>query len=107
MPDAGFDAVVCTLGLSVMPDWKTAWRAMRALTRPGGRVAVMDGGYPARPGAAGEVVALRPLVWLVCRIAAADAHRQPWVLVERDTEDVTSERFAYGYVATAAGTVRE
>lgn len=70
-------------------------------------VAVMDGGYPARPGAAGEVVALRPLVWLVCRIAAADAHRQPWELVERDTEDVTSERFAYGYVATAAGTVRE
>lgn len=106
MPQAGFDAVLCTLGLSVIADWRSAWDAMRDLARPGGRVAVMDGGYAARPGAAGEAVAFRPLAWLVCRIAAADARRQPWELVERDTEDVTVERFTYGYVATAAGTAR-
>lgn len=105
VPAAGFDAVVCTLGLSVISDWKAAWQAMRALVRPGGRIAVMDGGYPARPGAAGEVVAYRPLAWLICRIAAADALRRPWELVEQDTDDVTVERFAHGYVATAAGTV--
>lgn len=105
VPAAGFDAVLCTLGLSVIPDWEGAWQAMRAFVRPGGRIAVMDGGYPARPGAEGEAVAIRPLAWLICRIAAADPRRRPWELVVRDTDDVTVERFAHGYVSTAAGTV--
>ena len=104
LPTAQFDAALCTLGLSVIPDWKRVWHAMQTLVRPGGRIAVMDGGYPSQPGAAGEVVALRPLVWLICRAYAADARRQPWELVERDTEDVTVERFSYGYVGVAAGT---
>jgi ubiquinone/menaquinone biosynthesis C-methylase UbiE len=103
-PNAQFDAALCTLGLSVIPDWKSAWQAMLGLVRPAGRVAVMDGGYPSQPGAAGEVVPLRPLVWLMCRMYAADARRQPWELVKRDADDVTVERFSYGYVGVAAGT---
>src|SRR5918997_4882644 len=66
-PDGGFDAALCTLGLSVIADWQSAWRAMLALVRPGGRIAVMDAGYPAKPGQAGEAVALRPAAWLLCR----------------------------------------
>jgi ubiquinone/menaquinone biosynthesis C-methylase UbiE len=106
VPDAQFDAALCTLGLSVIPDWKSAWQATLALVRPGGKVAVMDGGYPSQPGAAGEVVALRPLVWLICRMYAADARRQPWEFVKQDTDHVTSERFSYGYVGVAAGTAK-
>src|SRR5215204_2605855 len=42
-----FDAAVCTLGFSVIPQWQRAWETMRASVRPGGRLAIMDAGYPA------------------------------------------------------------
>jgi demethylmenaquinone methyltransferase/2-methoxy-6-polyprenyl-1,4-benzoquinol methylase len=100
----GFDAVLCTLGLSVIPDWEGAWRSMLSLTRPGGRIAVMDAGYPRRPGAAGEAVLARPLAWLLCRLFAADPRRQPWRLVGRDTRDATEDRYTLGYIGVAAGT---
>ncbi len=77
-PGDRFDAALCTLGLSVIYDRKSAWRAMRALVRPGGRVAVRDGGYPARPGAAGEVVALRPAAWFLCQVSAAVSPGSWW-----------------------------
>jgi demethylmenaquinone methyltransferase/2-methoxy-6-polyprenyl-1,4-benzoquinol methylase len=67
------DAALCTLGLSVIPQWQAAWATMIALVRPGGRVAVMDGGYSPRPGTAREVTPARPLVWLICRAFAAEA----------------------------------
>jgi ubiquinone/menaquinone biosynthesis C-methylase UbiE len=34
------DAVLCTLGMSVIPEWKAAWEAMVALVRPGGTAAI-------------------------------------------------------------------
>jgi S-adenosylmethionine-diacylgycerolhomoserine-N-methlytransferase len=105
-PDGGFDAVLCTLGLTVIADWQSAWRAMLALVRPGGRIAVMDAGYPARPGQAGEMVAVRPVAWLLCRLFAADPHRQPWQLVDSDTDNPIVERFTLGYIGVAAGSTR-
>jgi demethylmenaquinone methyltransferase/2-methoxy-6-polyprenyl-1,4-benzoquinol methylase len=105
-PSAGFDAVLCTLGLSVISDWRSAWQAMLALVRPGGRIAIMDAGYPAKRGQAGEAVALRPVAWLLCRLFAADPRRQPWELVGTDTDDPTAERHTWGYIGVAAGTVR-
>jgi ubiquinone/menaquinone biosynthesis C-methylase UbiE len=105
-PSAGFDAVLCTLGLTVIPDWRSAWQAMLALVRPGGRIAIMDAGYPAKPGQAGEAVALRPVAWLLCRLFAADPRRQPWELVGTDTDDPTAEQHTWGYIGVAAGTVR-
>jgi ubiquinone/menaquinone biosynthesis C-methylase UbiE len=103
-PGGQFDAVLCTLGLSVIPDWQGAWRAMLAMVRRDGRVALLDGGYPADPGFGGEAVVLRPFVRLIFRAYAADGTRQPWQLVERDTNEATSELFSFGYVAAAAGT---
>ena len=41
-PGGGFDAVVCTLGLSVVPDWKRVLAASFGLLRPGGQYLVMD-----------------------------------------------------------------
>jgi demethylmenaquinone methyltransferase/2-methoxy-6-polyprenyl-1,4-benzoquinol methylase len=101
-----FDAAICTLGLSVIPDWPRAVAAMLSMVRPGGRVAVMDGGYPARPDSAGEAGIARPLMWLICRLAAADCTRRPWLRVSAETDDATTERFALGYVNVASGTVR-
>jgi SAM-dependent methyltransferase len=37
-----FDAAICMLGLSVVPDWTDVFQRMFDLVRPGGRVAVMD-----------------------------------------------------------------
>ena len=101
-----FDAAICTLGLSVIPGWRRAIEAVLAMVRPGGRVAVMDGGYPARPGSVGEARLLRPVTWLICQLAAADCTRQPWLRVLAVTDDATTERFTFGYVNVAAGTVR-
>ena len=105
-PGQRFDAAICTLGLSVIPDWRRAVDAMLRVVRPGGRVAVMDGGYPQRPGSAGEARAVRPLTWLICRLAAADCTRQPWLRVPALTGDSTHEAFAWGHVNVAAGTVQ-
>ena len=104
-PAAGFDAVLCTLGLSVIPDWRSAYRTMLGLVRPGGRIAVLDAGYPAKAGQAGEVVAFRPTAWLLCRAFAADPRRQPWELVSADSDNVTVERYTWGFIGIAAGTV--
>ncbi len=100
-----FDAAICTLGLSVIPDWQRAIAAMLSLVRPGGRVAVMDGGYPEHPDSAGEARVLRPLMWLICRLAAADCTRRPWLRLADETDDTATERFALGYVSVVAGTV--
>src|SRR5215208_6705540 len=35
-----FDAGVCALGFSVIPQWQRAWDTMRASVRPGGRLAI-------------------------------------------------------------------
>jgi ubiquinone/menaquinone biosynthesis C-methylase UbiE len=40
LPDAYFDAVLCTLGLMYMPDPARAMHEMRRVLRPGGRAAV-------------------------------------------------------------------
>jgi demethylmenaquinone methyltransferase/2-methoxy-6-polyprenyl-1,4-benzoquinol methylase len=102
-PEEGFDAALCTLGLTVIPDWKKAWTSMLAMVRPGGGIAVMDAGYPPRPGDAGEVVALRPIAWLMCWMFAADPRRQPWQLVLKDTERPFRESYTFGYIGVAVG----
>jgi ubiquinone/menaquinone biosynthesis C-methylase UbiE len=101
-----FDAAICTLGLSVIPDWQRAISAMLSMVRPGGRVAVMDGGDPERPNSAREAGVLRPFMWLICRLAAADCTRRPWLRVSAATDDAATQRFALGYVNVVAGTVR-
>lgn len=102
-----FDAALCVLGLSVIPEWEQAWQTMLALVRPGGRIAVTDAGYPVEAGTSGEAVAARPLARLLSWVFAPDGcQREPWKLVTRDTDEFTLERFTSGYVTVAAGTVR-
>jgi SAM-dependent methyltransferase len=101
---AQVDAVVCTLGMSVIPDWEKAWEAMVTLVRPGGAVALMDGSPPIRETATTRLV--RPLVWLGCRYFAADWTRRPWRLVERDLDEVAITWSRWGYVSAAGGRKR-
>ena len=101
--DEPFDAAVCTLALSVIPQWEDAWDAMRTAVRPGGRVAVMDAGHPERPRQAAYA---RPFAWTLSQLFAADCRRRPWRLLQRDAGDVTTERFTLGWVTAAAGTTR-
>jgi SAM-dependent methyltransferase len=61
-----FDAVLCTLGMSAIPDHRRALARCRAVVRPGGRVVVCD----ARP-LRGGLAALDPVVRAVYRRGAA------------------------------------
>lgn len=101
VPEGPFDAVLCTLGLSVIPHWQEAWEAMKSAVRPAGRLAIMDAGVPE---AGPMAVAGRVLEWPLSRLFAADCGRRPWRLLERDTIDVSTERFTWGWVTAAAGT---
>jgi ubiquinone/menaquinone biosynthesis C-methylase UbiE len=97
-----FDAVVCTLGLSVIPQWQHAWDAMQAHVRPGGRLAVMDAGYPDR-GRRGEAAIPRPFASLLSRLFVADCARRPWRSLERDTDEPVTESFTWGWVTAGGG----
>jgi ubiquinone/menaquinone biosynthesis C-methylase UbiE len=100
------DAVICTLALSCIPAWDDAYSAMLQIVRPGGRVGIMDTDYPAKAGATGELVAIRPLQMLVCRLAGVAGGRQPWLRLSDDVDDAVLETYAGGYVGVSAGTAR-
>jgi ubiquinone/menaquinone biosynthesis C-methylase UbiE len=50
LPDAGFDAALCALGLMYMPDPHAALREMRRVVRPRGRIALAVWGERSRCG---------------------------------------------------------
>lgn len=50
LPDAGFDVVLCALGLMYLPEPERALREMRRVLRPGGRLVVAVWGERARCG---------------------------------------------------------
>jgi ubiquinone/menaquinone biosynthesis C-methylase UbiE len=99
-----FDAALCTLGLSVIPQWHRAWHTMLECVRPGGRVSIMDAGRPAPGAGTRDAIVPRPLAWALERLFAADCARRPWQLLERDTRDATSQPYTWGWVTAAAGT---
>jgi ubiquinone/menaquinone biosynthesis C-methylase UbiE len=50
LPDAGFDVVLCSLGLMYLPDVERALREMRRVLRPGGRLGLAVWGERSRCG---------------------------------------------------------
>lgn len=71
------DAVVCTLGFSVLPDWQRVFERTFRLLRPGGQYVIFD------------VSARRRVftTWLVEWIARADLRRRVWEPLERSAGD--------------------
>lgn len=98
LPDgAVFDAVLFTYTLSIIDDWTAAWDEALALTRPGGRLGVVDLALPTGRGRP-----LRPLARFACWTGGVDHTRAPWHLVDR-LDHITRSRHSSGHVVTAVG----
>lgn len=95
------DAALATYALSLMPDWRAAWRRMHEVVRPGGRLAVVDMQRPDGPA-----IALTPLARLATFLGGADIDAHPWTAVESDCTGVTVGRAWGGHLQVRAGTRR-
>ncbi|MBU0703764.1 MAG: methyltransferase domain-containing protein [Chloroflexi bacterium] len=98
-PDGTFDAVICSLGLTVIPGWETVIREMWRVLRPGGKGAVLDGAT-----LMGKLEMLRWLERWVAHIARADTSRDIEGAFSRVFRDVTRRQFCFGVLYVLVGT---
>ncbi|MEO6944200.1 MAG: hypothetical protein ABI053_05765, partial [Lacisediminihabitans sp.] len=96
----GVDAVFTSYALSVIPDWRSAWRSSTALLRPGGRVGIVDMQPPT-----GWAKLLSPLAYLACAVGGSDIRARPWTAIEMDCIDVSEQALRGGHIVAAAGTL--
>lgn len=103
LPDIGpVDAVLFTYSLSIIGDWRRAWKQALAVLRPGGRVAVVDLALPVGPWRL-----LSPAARLACFTGGSDPRRRPWTLLDEDTEYHSHQVLRGGHIHVAAGTRRQ
>lgn len=95
----GFDAVIATYSLSLVPDGERAWATALAATGDGGRLAVVDMQRPV-----GAARAFTPLARLACALGGADIDAHPWTALERDCSDVTACSLWGGHIQVRVGT---
>lgn len=96
------DAVLCTLGFTVIPDWESVFDQSFALLKTGGRYVIMDDRK-----FEGVRAILNPLICLfLTLVAKADCHRQPWKPLESQSNDFRMSHFLGGinFVFVASGT---
>ncbi len=94
------DAVLCTLGLTVVPDWELVFDQSFDLLKTSGRYVIMDDRK-----FEGAKRVLNPLVCLFFALAAsADCHRQPWKRLESRVSDFRMSHFMWGFNFVASGT---
>jgi SAM-dependent methyltransferase len=98
--EAPVDAVLAVNTLSLIPDWRRAWRTGLAAARPGARVAIADIGEPA-PGQRH----LRLWSRWISAVGLGDLRAQPWLGVEHVALDPRRWTFWAGHVQVAAGTL--
>ncbi len=97
-----FDAALCTLAMSVIPDYRSALECMAAHLKQGGRLTIGDGKRSSRWYS-------RPLNWLADLSgygAAAVPSRRPWEWLRERLGDFHYEEWAWGFFYAAAGTVQ-
>jgi len=96
---AGFDAVIATYALSLVPRWERAW----AQVLGGGAPRRTDrGGGPRTPHRAGRrAVTTGPRG---CALGGSGPHAHPWTALERDCTDVTAHSLWGGHVQVRVGT---
>lgn len=102
VPDmaSGFDAVISTYALSLMADWPRALSTMLAVTRPGGRVAVVDMQRPV-----GRARLWSPLAQLACLLGGSDIDAHPWVPMESALVDVRRRSLRGAHIQIRVGSV--
>lgn len=84
---------MCTLGLSVVPDWQSVFDVTFDLLRPGGRYAIMDWHQPQ------ETLKVR----LVDAIARSDIQRPTWELLAASCDDFSIRWYFWGRIFVASG----
>ena len=97
---SGFDAVISTYALSLMADWPRALSTMVAVTRPGGRVAVVDMQRPV-----GRARLWSPLAQLACLLGGSDIDAHPWVPMESALVDVRRRSVRGAHIQVRVGSV--
>lgn len=98
---SGFDAVISTYAMSIIPAWRHAWRQATEHLAPGARAAIVDLAMPTGAGRAWW-----PAARFACFTGGVDLTRRPWSLVDTELDDVTLETHRSGHVVVAVGTVR-
>ena len=102
---AGFDAGVCTLGMSIIPDYTAAYEALLASVRPGGRVVIGD-----MQIASGWRARLNPLTVLLAQRygGSVEGHRNAVLLRERmarELEHVRTRELFFDSYFTCVGSI--
>ncbi|WP_072690368.1 class I SAM-dependent methyltransferase [Rhodococcus marinonascens] len=95
-----FDAALSTYVLSLMPNWPRALATMIDVTRPGGRVAVVDMQKPVGPAAVWT-----PLARLACLMGGSDINAHPWRMIDSSLTDVRAASARGGHIQVRVGSV--
>jgi len=98
-----FDAALCTLAMSVIPDYRGALERMVAHVKPGGRLAISDGKRSSRRYG-------RSFDWLADLVALGAAgevkYRRPWESLRALVGDSDYKEWAWGFFYAAGGTAQ-
>jgi len=94
IPDLRLDRVVCTLGLSVVPDWQTVFARTWEILEENGRYAIMDWYTPRKNLFTG----------FVNRIAASDISRKWWEPLAETAVEFEREEMVRGLWLIVSGT---
>jgi ubiquinone/menaquinone biosynthesis C-methylase UbiE len=98
---AEFDGALCTIAMSVIPDWQETLRRMIAAVRPGKRIAIMDARRPE-----GLMRLGTPYARLFARVAQADMSRDVLGECRALLEDVREDSRMFGVYFICSGTGR-
>ena len=100
LADDSVDAVICSYGMVIVPDYRRAVAEAVRVLRPGGRLVLLE---PQR-GSALWAKAATPFVAFAGRFGGVDLGRRPWRELDAHLDGVTRREYAGGIVCIASGT---